>query len=132
MLNNTDLKIIKVNRENRKVMANNAQFVSLNKDTIIKFFFDSFCSNTLYYGLFIQYCIVFVVLGSTLDTYTWNDMNEPSVFNGPEVTMAKDKMHGEVEHRDLHNMYGMVYTMATHQGHLVRSDNKLRPFILTR
>ena len=27
-------------------------------------------------------------------------MNEPSVFNGPEVTMAKDKLHGEVEHRD--------------------------------
>lgn len=70
--------------------------------------------------------------GSTLDTYTWNDMNEPSVFNGPEVTMAKDKMHGEHEHRDLHNMYGMVYTMATHQGHLIRSDNKLRPFVLTR
>lgn len=22
---------------------------------------------------------------STLDLYTWNDMNEPSVFNGPEV-----------------------------------------------
>ena len=50
-----------------------------------------------------------------MDTYTWNDMNEPSVFNGPEVTMAKDKMHGAVEHRDLHNMYGMLYTMATHQ-----------------
>ena len=27
--------------------------------------------------------------GSTLDLYTWNDMNEPSVFNGPEVTMHK-------------------------------------------
>jgi len=70
--------------------------------------------------------------GSTLDCYTWNDMNEPSVFNGPEVTMAKDKMHGNVEHRDLHNMYGMLYTMATHQGHLIRSDHKLRPFVLTR
>lgn len=23
--------------------------------------------------------------GSTLDLYVWNDMNEPSVFNGPEV-----------------------------------------------
>jgi len=70
--------------------------------------------------------------GSTLDCYTWNDMNEPSVFNGPEVTMAKDKMHGEVEHRDLHNMYGMLYTMATHKGHLLRSENTLRPFVLTR
>lgn len=25
--------------------------------------------------------------GSTLDLYTWNDMNEPSVFNGPEVLL---------------------------------------------
>ncbi len=23
--------------------------------------------------------------GSTLDLFTWNDMNEPSIFNGPEV-----------------------------------------------
>ena len=67
-----------------------------------------------------------------MDVYTWNDMNEPSVFNGPEVTMPKDKKHGDFEHRDLHNMYGMLYTMATHQGHLVRSDNQLRPFVLTR
>jgi len=70
--------------------------------------------------------------GSTLDVFTWNDMNEPSVFNGPEVTMPKDKLHGDIEHRDLHNQYGMLYTMATHQGHMVRSDSKLRPFVLTR
>ncbi|CAM9833743.1 unnamed protein product, partial [Choristocarpus tenellus] len=25
--------------------------------------------------------------GSTMDLYTWNDMNEPSVFNGPEVCL---------------------------------------------
>ena len=31
--------------------------------------------------------------GSTLALYTWNDMNEPSVFNGPEVTMHKDAKH---------------------------------------
>lgn len=24
--------------------------------------------------------------GSTKDLYVWNDMNEPSVFNGPEVS----------------------------------------------
>lgn len=71
-------------------------------------------------------------VGSTLDTYTWNDMNEPSVFNGPEVTMPKDVMHGDWEHRDLHNIYGHLYVMATHAGQLMRSDNKLRPFILTR
>lgn len=45
--------------------------------------------------------------GSTLDLYTWNDMNEPSVFNGPEITMHKDAKHyGDWEHRDVHNMYG--------------------------
>jgi alpha-glucosidase (family GH31 glycosyl hydrolase) len=27
--------------------------------------------------------------GSTNSLYTWNDMNEPSVFNGPEVSMDK-------------------------------------------
>jgi alpha-glucosidase (family GH31 glycosyl hydrolase) len=44
-----------------------------------------------------------------LDVYTWNDMNEPSVFNGPEVTMPKDCLHyGGYEHRDVHNMYGMM------------------------
>ena len=31
--------------------------------------------------------------GSTKDLYIWNDMNEPSVFNGPEVTMQKDLVH---------------------------------------
>ena len=46
-------------------------------------------------------------VGSTLDLYTWNDMNEPSVFNGPEITMHKDAQHfGGWEHRDVHNIYG--------------------------
>merc|ERR550534_2178341 len=27
---------------------------------------------------------------STSNLYTWNDMNEPCVFNGPEVTMPRD------------------------------------------
>lgn len=38
--------------------------------------------------------------GSTKHLYIWNDMNEPSVFNGPEITMSKDLKHsGDVEHR---------------------------------
>jgi alpha 1,3-glucosidase len=38
--------------------------------------------------------------GSTKHLYIWNDMNEPSVFNGPEITMKKDHLHfGDVEHR---------------------------------
>ena len=36
-------------------------------------------------------------------------MNEPSVFNGPEVTMHKDARHYQGwEHRDVHNIYGML------------------------
>lgn len=47
--------------------------------------------------------------GSTLDLYIWNDMNEPSVFNGPEITMHKDCLHyGGWEHRDIHNIYGLL------------------------
>lgn len=46
---------------------------------------------------------------STLDLYTWNDMNEPSVFSGPEITFPKDVIHhGNIEHRLIHNEYGML------------------------
>ena len=72
--------------------------------------------------------------GSTLDTFTWNDMNEPSVFNGPEITMQKDCIHPGVdaEHREVHNLVGMLFHASTYEGHLLRSQNQLRPFILTR
>lgn len=62
----------------------------------------------------------------------WNDMNEPSVFNGPEVTAPKDLRHSNGwEHRDVHNMYGFYMTKATHTG-LVTHRPNFRPFILTR
>ncbi|KAI5743404.1 hypothetical protein M8J77_017801 [Diaphorina citri] len=71
--------------------------------------------------------------GSSLDVHIWNDMNEPSVFNGPEVTMPKDcKHYGDVEHRELHNIYGFTNVMATFEGLLKRSNYQQRPFILTR
>jgi len=71
--------------------------------------------------------------GSTLNLFTWNDMNEPSVFNGPEVTMHKDAIHyGNWEHRDVHNLYGMLQHKSSFNGQLQRSDNKERPFILSR
>ncbi|XP_057316342.1 neutral alpha-glucosidase AB-like isoform X2 [Hydractinia symbiolongicarpus] len=71
--------------------------------------------------------------GSTLNLMTWNDMNEPSVFNGPEITMHKDAVHyGNWEHRDVHNLYGMYLHMSTFEGHLQRSDGKERPFVLSR
>uniref|UniRef100_A0AAR2JC93 Neutral alpha-glucosidase AB n=1 Tax=Pygocentrus nattereri TaxID=42514 RepID=A0AAR2JC93_PYGNA len=71
--------------------------------------------------------------GSMENLYTWNDMNEPSVFNGPEVTMYKDAMHGKWEHRDVHNLYGLyVQHMATTDGLIQRSGGTERPFVLTR
>ncbi|XP_021900349.1 probable glucan 1,3-alpha-glucosidase [Carica papaya] len=72
-------------------------------------------------------------VGSTPSLYIWNDMNEPSVFNGPEVTMPRDALHiGGVEHRELHNAYGYYFHMATSDGLLKRGDGKDRPFVLSR
>lgn len=71
--------------------------------------------------------------GSSPSLYTWIDMNEPSVFSGPEVTMDKDALHhGGVQHRHVHNAYGFYHSMAAHAGHLHRNQNRDRPFILTR
>ncbi|KAI5865631.1 glycoside hydrolase family 31 protein [Durotheca rogersii] len=72
--------------------------------------------------------------GTMENTFIWNDMNEPSVFNGPEVTMPKDNIHyGNWEHRDLHNINGMTFHGATYQGLLSRKKGELRrPFVLTR
>lgn len=71
--------------------------------------------------------------GTSADTYIWNDMNEPSVFNGPEVTMPRDAIHPsmDVEHRDVHNMYGYYVHRATFEGLQKRSPGD-RPFVLTR
>ncbi|KAJ9177872.1 hypothetical protein P3X46_013029 [Hevea brasiliensis] len=72
-------------------------------------------------------------VGSTPTLYIWNDMNEPSVFNGPEVTMPRDILHyGGIEHRELHNSYGYFFHMATSDGLLKRGDGKSRPFVLSR
>ncbi|KAM5247381.1 neutral alpha-glucosidase AB isoform 2-T2 [Ctenodactylus gundi] len=71
--------------------------------------------------------------GSAPNLYVWNDMNEPSVFNGPEVTMLKDAQHhGGWEHRDVHNIYGLYVHMATADGLVQRSGGVERPFVLSR
>lgn len=71
--------------------------------------------------------------GSTPSLYIWNDMNEPSVFNGPEATMPRDCVHyGGAEHRDVHNAYGYFFHMATVDGLLERGGGKDRPFVLSR
>lgn len=60
-------------------------------------------------------------------------MNEMSVFSGPEVTCPKDTVHhGGWENRHVHNVYGMLQAMSTYDGHLMRSEGKRRPFILSR
>jgi mannosyl-oligosaccharide alpha-1,3-glucosidase len=70
---------------------------------------------------------------NAVDTGIWNDMNEPSVFNGPEVTMPKDNLHfGGWEHRDVHNLYGHMQLLGTFDGMMRRANGKLRPFILSR
>lgn len=71
--------------------------------------------------------------GSTSSLFVWNDMNEPSVFNGPEQTMSKDTVHyGGWEHRELHNLYGFYQHMATVDGLITRSGGSERPFVLSR
>ncbi|KAM0750382.1 hypothetical protein T439DRAFT_326351 [Meredithblackwellia eburnea MCA 4105] len=71
--------------------------------------------------------------GSTKNLFVWNDMNEPSIFNGPEITMQKDAVHyGGWEHRDVHNINGMIYQNLTAQGLIEREDIPKRPFVLTR
>ncbi|XP_062863442.1 neutral alpha-glucosidase C isoform X2 [Trichomycterus rosablanca] len=71
--------------------------------------------------------------GSTESLFVWNDMNEPSVFNGPEQTMPKDAVHsGGWEHRELHNLYGFFQHMATAEGLITRSGGQERPFVLSR
>ncbi|MGE0455775.1 MAG: TIM-barrel domain-containing protein [Vicinamibacteria bacterium] len=65
----------------------------------------------------------------------WNDMNEPAVFRPPTGTMPLELRHdneGEpTDHAEIHNVYGMLMTRATHEGLLaLRPD--VRPFVLTR
>eukprot|EP01105_Mastigella_eilhardi_P005421 TRINITY_DN17140_c0_g1_i1.p1 TRINITY_DN17140_c0_g1~~TRINITY_DN17140_c0_g1_i1.p1 ORF type:complete len:931 (+),score=237.44 TRINITY_DN17140_c0_g1_i1:203-2794(+) len=70
--------------------------------------------------------------GSSDALHIWNDMNEPSVFDAPEVTMPRDNIHvGGVEHRELHNAYGFLYHSSSYDGLLQRKQNE-RAFLLTR
>jgi alpha 1,3-glucosidase len=72
--------------------------------------------------------------GSTPSLFTWNDMNEPSVFNGPEVSMQKDlrNLRGD-EHREWHNLYGMLFHRSTSEGLIRRNPGEnVRPFVLSR
>ncbi|EGT43911.1 CBN-AAGR-4 protein [Caenorhabditis brenneri] len=71
--------------------------------------------------------------GTSNDVHIWNDMNEPSVFNGPEITMHKDAKHYDgFEHRDVHNVYGFYQHSSTFEGIKARSNKEVRPFVLSR
>ena len=70
----------------------------------------------------------------------WNDMNEPSVFDGPGGTMPLDIVHRIHEpgfltrtatHAEIHNVYGMENSRATYDG-LRKLQPDSRPFVLTR
>nr|PIL97908.1 glycosyl hydrolase, family 31 protein [Toxoplasma gondii COUG] len=71
---------------------------------------------------------------STPDLWVWNDMNEPSVFSGPELSMPKDLLHmgGLLEHREIHNLYGHYHHRSTYEGLMRRGEGNQRPFLLTR
>lgn len=72
--------------------------------------------------------------GSSSSLFIWNDMNEPSVFNGPEVSMQKDlrNLNG-IEHREWHNLYGILFHRATSEGLIQRDgDGNSRSFVLSR
>ncbi|PIL32749.1 hypothetical protein GSI_04864 [Ganoderma sinense ZZ0214-1] len=72
-------------------------------------------------------------LESTVNTGIWNDMNEPAIFNGPEISMPRENIHyGGWEHRDLHNINGMLFANLTSQAVMARTDPPKRPFVLTR
>ena len=67
----------------------------------------------------------------------WIDMNEPSVFQQPNLTMPLDNLHYASNgksylHRDVHNLYGSLQHKTVHKGMLIRDNFKLRPFVLTR
>jgi len=66
----------------------------------------------------------------------WNDMNEPATFQTLSKTMPLDVRHRlddgtSLDHRAIHNVFGMQNVRATHDGLLkLRPDE--RPFVLTR
>ena len=70
----------------------------------------------------------------------WNDMNEPSIFETPTITMPLDTQHRIAEpgfapraasHAEIHNVYGMLNSRATFEGQR-RLNPDERSFVMTR
>lgn len=72
--------------------------------------------------------------GSSRYLFTWNDMNEPAVFDVPDMSVPRDTQHfGGYEDRSVHNLYGHLMVASTYKGHIMRNeDRNERPFVLTR
>lgn len=74
-------------------------------------------------------------LGKADNIYIWNDMSEPSIFDGPETTAPKDNLHWDGwEHRSIHNINGLTFHETTYKSLTKRLKDleRQRPFILTR
>lgn len=74
-------------------------------------------------------------LTNNTNIHLWNDMNEISVFDGPETTSPKDNLHyGLLEDRSVHNLNGLMFHNLTYNSliHRLASSSRQRPFILTR
>lgn len=59
----------------------------------------------------------------------WIDMNEPSVFDAEEQTLPRDSIHIDaknrsLEHRNLHNAYGLLMAQTTYRGSLARDQEE--------
>jgi len=66
----------------------------------------------------------------------WNDMNEPALFERADKTMPLDTVHRlddgtTLDHRAIHNVYGMENVRATYEG-VRKLQPEERPFVLTR
>jgi alpha-glucosidase len=66
----------------------------------------------------------------------WNDMNEPAIFKRADKTMPLDTVHRlddgtTLDHRAIHNVFGMENVRATYEG-LRKLQPEERPFVLTR
>jgi len=83
-------------------------------------------------------------LYSTPNLWAWNDMNEPSVFEMPGNHMPIDNLQTfkslsepekafQVEHREVHNIYGYCHHKATYGGMIKRNESQnIRPHVLSR
>jgi alpha-glucosidase len=67
----------------------------------------------------------------------WNDMNEPSVFDGPGGTMPETNLHAgggglpAGSHLRYHNVYGYLMVKASYEG-IAKANPDKRPFLLSR